>query len=211
MRSASMMVSRKGGDYTRAPRRAATEGSSDRYHARDATPEPCSMPDPYTVAERSGRSFTAIFAVCLGLLGFALYLQHVKALDPCPWCVVQRIGFMLVALIALVGALHRPGVAGTFVYSLLGLATALAGVAAGAYHVWLQSDPERAAKCAGSPVERILDQLELGRIVPPLLQYDGPCTLKPWSLLGLSIPEWSLAWFVLVAIAFLALPFLVRR
>lgn len=124
---------------------------------------------------------------------------------------MQRLGFILIALIALVGALHRPGAAGTLVYSLLGLAAAVAGAAAGAYHVWLQSDPARAAKCAGSPVERILDELALSRIVPPLLQYDGPCTLKPWSLLGLSIPEWSLAWFVLLALVFLALPILVRR
>lgn len=169
------------------------------------------MPDPRTIAERSGRSFTVLFVVCIGLLGCALYLQHVRGLDPCPWCVVQRLGFILIALIALVGALHRPGAAGTLVYSLLGLAAAVAGAAAGAYHVWLQSDPARAAKCAGSPVERILDELALGRIVPPLLQYDGPCTLKPWSLLGLSIPEWSLAWFVLLALVFLALPILVRR
>jgi disulfide bond formation protein DsbB len=169
------------------------------------------MPDPRAIAERSGRSFTAIFVVCAGLLGFALYLQHVKGLDPCPWCVVQRLGFMLVGLIALVGALHRPGMAGTVGYSLAGFAAAAAGAAAGAYHVWLQSDPERAAKCVGSPVERILDALQVGRIAPPLLQYDGPCTLKPWSLLGLSIPEWSLAWFVLLAAVFVALPFVARR
>jgi disulfide bond formation protein DsbB len=169
------------------------------------------MPDPRTVADRSGRMFTLIFLVCVGLIGFALYLQHVKGLDPCPWCVVQRLGFMLVGLLALVGALHRPGLLGTTLYSVLGLVASLAGVASGSYHVWLQSDPVRAAKCVGSPVERILDQLELGRMVPPLLQYDGPCTLKPWSLLGLSIPEWSLAWFVILSVAFVAIPFLARR
>jgi disulfide bond formation protein DsbB len=169
------------------------------------------MTDPHTIAERSGRTFTVIFLVCVGLLGFALYLQHVKDLDPCPWCVVQRLGFILVGLIALVGALHRPGLAGTVGYSILGLAASLAGAAAGAYHVWLQADPARAAKCVGSPVEQLLDQLQIGRIIPPLLQYDGPCTLKPWSLLGLSIPEWSLAWFVLLSLVFLAIPFLVRR
>jgi disulfide bond formation protein DsbB len=42
------------------------------------------MPDPRTIAARSGRIFTAIFVACLALLGFALYLQHVKGLDPCP-------------------------------------------------------------------------------------------------------------------------------
>ena len=157
------------------------------------------------------RAFALIFLICVGLLAFALYLQHWQGLDPCPWCVVQRLGFMLVGLIALVGALHRPAGIGTVVYAICGFAAAAAGAAAAAYHVHLQSDPERAAKCVGSPVERILDQLDLGRMIPPLLQYDGPCTLTPWSFLGLSIPEWSLVWFVLLAAAFVAIPFLARR
>jgi disulfide bond formation protein DsbB len=169
------------------------------------------MVDPRTVSDRSGRLFTWVFLTCIGLLAFALYLQHVKQLDPCPWCVVQRLGFMLVGLIALTGALHRPAVMGTTIYSALGLAASAAGATAGGYHVWLQSDPVRAAKCVGSPVERILDQLEFGRMIPPLLQYDGPCTLKPWSLLGLSIPEWSLAWFVILAVAFVTIPFVANR
>jgi disulfide bond formation protein DsbB len=198
-------VPERGGLYARV----AAARPSGRYDARHRYRR--IMADPSITAERSGRSFTAIFVACVGLLGFALYLQHVKGLDPCPWCVVQRIGFMLVGLIALVGALHRPGIGGTVGYSILGFGAAAAGAAAGAYHVWLQSDPARAAKCVGSPVERILDELQVGRIAPPLLQYDGPCTLKPWSLLGLSIPEWSLAWFVLLAAVFLALPFVVRR
>jgi disulfide bond formation protein DsbB len=35
--------------------------------------------------------------------------------------------------------------------------------------------------------------------------------LKPWSFLGLSIPEWSTAWFVILAIAFLAIALTARR
>ncbi len=109
---------------------------------------------------------------------------------------------MLVGLIALVGAIHGRGAAA---YATFGFVAAVAGAAAGAYHVWLQSDPVRAAKCIGSPVELILDKLAIGKLAPGLLQYDGPCTLKPWSFLGLSIPEWSTAWFVILAIAFLAI------
>lgn len=159
----------------------------------------------------SARLFTLIFLVCVALLAYALYLQHWRNLDPCPWCVVQRLGFMLVGFIALVGALHRPGAIGTVFYSSLGFVAAGAGVAAAGYHVYLQADPARAAKCVGSPVERILDRLDIGSIIPPLLQYDGPCTLKPWSFLGLSIPEWALVWFVILSIAFLAIPIIARR
>jgi disulfide bond formation protein DsbB len=157
------------------------------------------------------RAFALIFLICVGLLAFALYLQHWQGLDPCPWCVVQRLGFMLVGLIALVAAIHGPAKPGVAVYAILGLVAAAGGAAAGAYHVYLQSDPVRAAKCIGSPVELILDRLQIGKLAPSLLQYDGPCTLKPWSFLGLSIPEWSLAWFVILGIAFLAIALAARR
>jgi protein dithiol:quinone oxidoreductase len=167
------------------------------------------MSDSRSVTSR--RALALIFLICVGLLAFALYLQHGQGLDPCPWCVVQRLGFMLVGLIALVGAIHGPAKQGTVVYALLGLVAAAAGGAAGAYHVYLQSDPVRASKCIGSPVELILDWLQVGKLAPSLLQYDGPCTLKPWSFLGLSIPEWSLAWFVILAIAFVAIARTARR
>jgi disulfide bond formation protein DsbB len=157
------------------------------------------------------RAFALIFAICVGLLGYALYLQHWDGLDPCPWCVVQRLGFMLVGLVALVGAIHGPAARGTAVYAGLGFVAAAGGAAAGAYHVYLQADPVRAAKCVGSPVELVLDKLAIGKLAPGLLQYDGPCTLKPWSFLGLSIPGWSLTWFVILALAFLAIAVAARR
>jgi disulfide bond formation protein DsbB len=169
------------------------------------------MADPRLATDRAARVFTLVFLVAFGLVGFALYLQHARNLDPCPWCIVQRIGLLVVGLIALVAALHRPGRSGTIFYSVLGGAVAIAGAAAGAYHVWLQSDPVRAAKCVGSPVERILDATGIGRWAPPLLQYDGPCSLKPWDLLGLSIPEWSAAWFVILAVTFAATPWFSSR
>ena len=31
--------------------------------------------------------YLALFAVCAGLPGFGLYLEHVKNLEPCPLCV----------------------------------------------------------------------------------------------------------------------------
>jgi disulfide bond formation protein DsbB len=169
------------------------------------------MPDPRLATDRAARMFTLLFLTCFGLVGFALVLQHLKGLDPCPWCIVQRIAFLAAGLWALIAALHRPGRGGTIFYSVMGAALALAGAAAGGYHVWLQSDPARAARCVGSPVERILDATGIGSWAPPLLQYDGPCTLSPWSFLGLSIPEWSFAWFVILAVTFAATPWISNR
>jgi disulfide bond formation protein DsbB len=167
--------------------------------------------DKLILAERSGRLFTLVFLGCVGILGFGLYLQHAEGLYPCPLCIVQRLGFICVGLIALVAALHRPGPGMTIFYSVLGAATAAAGAVSAGYHVYLQLDPKRLASCVGSPVERFLDQTDIGSWAPPLLQYDGPCTLKPWSLLGLSIPEWSLVLFIALAVLLAFTPRLVRK
>ncbi len=60
-------------------------------------------------------------------------------------------------------------------------------------------------------MERLLDASGIGQWSPPLLQYDGPCTLKPWDFLGLSIPEWSLALFVVLFVVLIATPFFANR
>jgi disulfide bond formation protein DsbB len=43
------------------------------------------------------------------------------------------------------------------------------------------------------------------------LQYDGLCTLKPWKFLTLSIPEWSLVWFLILLVTLIATPFFFRK
>ena len=47
--------------------------------------------------------------VCALLLGFGLYLQYARGLEPCPLCLVQRGFFVAVMAACLVAAVHRPG------------------------------------------------------------------------------------------------------
>ena len=42
--------------------------------------------------------YLAMFLVCSGLIGFALYLQHALRLEPCPMCILQRYAFILVGV-----------------------------------------------------------------------------------------------------------------
>jgi disulfide bond formation protein DsbB len=163
------------------------------------------------VRDRAAALFMTALVACLGILGYALHLQFGEGLDPCPWCIVQRVGFLLVGLVALLAALQRPWNVGIRVWSLIGATMALAGAASAAYHLWLQSDPKRAAACAGSALERLLDASRIGDWVPPLLQYGGTCEAKAWTLLGLSMPQWSLVCFVALALWMLLIPRLARR
>ena len=70
------------------------------------------------------------FAVCAGLIGFALYSQLHTGLEPCPLCIFQRIAFGAVAVVFLIAGLHAPaGRGGRRAYGLLALVAA--GIGAG--------------------------------------------------------------------------------
>ena len=37
------------------------------------------------------------FLACAGMMGFALYAQHILLLEPCPLCVLQRVAVICVS------------------------------------------------------------------------------------------------------------------
>ncbi len=51
--------------------------------------------------------FLAMALASAGLMAFALYLEYVYLLDPCPLCMMQRIWVVIVGVLALGAALHR--------------------------------------------------------------------------------------------------------
>ena len=46
-------------------------------------------------------------AVCVVMLAFGLYLQHVVGLEPCPMCIVQRYALVLVAIVCALTAFGK--------------------------------------------------------------------------------------------------------
>lgn len=135
------------------------------------------------------------FLVCAGLLGFALYLQHVKFLDPCPLCIFQRIVFILFGVVCLIAALHNPARWGRRAYPIIGVILSATGIALAARHVWLQRFPE-SIQC-GAGLEYMLEQFPLTEVFSMVLEGSGECADVLWRFLGLSIPEWTLVVFVL--------------
>ncbi len=148
------------------------------------------------------------FAACAGLIGFALYLQYFANLEPCPLCMLQRVAFIVLGLVFLVGALHGPGITGVRVYASLAILTAATGIGLAARHTWLQYNPPQFASCAGDLYSQ-LDRMPLGRVIANAIRATGDCAKVDWTLLGLSIAEWSLIWFAIFAVGSVAL--LLRR
>jgi disulfide bond formation protein DsbB len=142
----------------------------------------------------------AIFGGCLGLLVFGLYLQHMKGIEPCPMCILQRYAFLAAGLIALVGALHGPRRTGLRIYSTLVALTALAGGGVAARQTWLIHNPPAIADC-GPGLEYMVDEFPLGEALPMIFRGSGDCASVTWTWLGLSIPEWALVAFTGIVIA----------
>jgi disulfide bond formation protein DsbB len=143
--------------------------------------------------------FFCLFLASVAAMGFALYLQEMLQLEPCPLCITQRALVILGGLFALLAALHNPAGAGRRVYALLCALAALTGGAVAARHVWLQHLPEGMAPACGPSLEYMLDTLPLSETFEVIMMGDGNCADVVWTLLGLSIPEQTLALFAVLS------------
>lgn len=138
--------------------------------------------------------------ICAALLGFGLYLQHVEGLDPCPLCVFQRVAFIALELVFLLGMLHGPGKTGAVVYAVFGGLFAATGAGIAGRHVWLQNLPADQVPACGPGLSYMLEQYAVTRMLEKVLSGSGECAEAGWRFLGLTIPGWSLLWFVLLGI-----------
>lgn len=145
---------------------------------------------------RSRPLFFLAFAGCVGLMAIALYLEHVVGLEPCPLCIVQRVCVIGFGLIFLVAGLHGPSGLGRRIYAVLAASMALLGAATAGRQVWLQNVPaDQLPSCLPS-LEYMRAALPFQDIVRLVLQGTADCAEVNWTLLGLSIPEWSLLGFI---------------
>lgn len=137
---------------------------------------------------------------CAGLLAYGYYLQYFDNQDPCPLCLLQRGFYYAIGLVLLAGAIHGPGRLGARIYAGAAFVFAAGGFATASRHVWLQHLPADQVPACGPDLFYMLDNFPLGRTLQLLLRGSGQCAEVHWRFLGLSIAEWSLAWFALFAL-----------
>jgi protein dithiol:quinone oxidoreductase len=134
--------------------------------------------------------------VCLGLLAYALYAQHVMYLDPCPLCIFQRMAFMALATVFLAGVLHAPqSPGGRRAYGVMALVAAGVGVSISGRHVWLQSLPAGEVPACGPGLDYMLEAFPFREVLARVFTGSGECANVDWSFLGISMPGWTLIWF----------------
>ncbi len=131
------------------------------------------------------------FLSCVAMMGYALYAERVLGFEPCPLCMFQRVGVVILGAVFLIAALHHPrGVASARVYAgLLGLAAAFPLYVSGR-HVYIQSLPFGSVPSCGASFDYMMDVFPLMTVVQKVLTGAGECQKIDWSLLGLSMPAW---------------------
>jgi len=130
------------------------------------------------------------FLTCAGMMGFALYAQHVLLLDPCPLCIIQRVATISLGLVFLIAAVHNPGSVGSKIYGVLVTLAAGFGVGVASWHVRLQNMPAEDIPSCGPGFEYIVDNFPLSDALGMIFQGSGECAEVVWRLLGLSMPTW---------------------
>lgn len=146
----------------------------------------------------SPRILGGVALTSLAAVGVALASQHLFGMQPCPWCVLQRVIFLAIAAVCALGLLGRGArrLAGG-----LGLPLALSGIAAA---LWQHFQAAASASCNLTLADKIVSGwLGLDSLLPDVFSARASCADAAVDLLGVPYDFWSLALFVLLAVALL--------
>jgi disulfide bond formation protein DsbB len=148
---------------------------------------------------------TGIAAVALGAVGTALLTQHFLDMQPCPWCVLQRLIFVAIALVSLAGLGWRSA-SGARVTVLGVLLLGGAGIAAALWHYFVAAS---STSCNLTLADRIMNFTGLPTLLPEVFEARASCADAAVKLLGVPYVLWALGLFT--AFTATALWLLLRR
>lgn len=136
------------------------------------------------------------FIACISLLGFGAYLQFVEELEPCPLCISQRLAIFATGLLYLLAAIHNRA---SKIYGIAIGLMALVGAGVSVRHIWIQHlPPDEVPECSPG-LEYVFQNFPLSKTIQLMLSGTGECAKVDWTLLGLSIPAWTLFAFLSLA------------
>ncbi|MCY1402623.1 disulfide bond formation protein B [compost metagenome] len=144
---------------------------------------------------RSRSLFLMGFLASLLIIGAVLYLEYEVGLQPCPLCWVQQFFLFGFGAICLMAFIHAPAQLGQYIYGGAAFSFALFGALAASRQVWLQSNGVVPEQTCHPTLAQMLQTLPLRQVVESLLFGTPDCVLVKWTLLGMSVAEWSLLAF----------------
>lgn len=136
------------------------------------------------------------FIVCAGLLAYALYVEYVMFLMPCNLCILQRVVFIVIGMLFLVGSFKPVQQWGRKLLGVLLLIVSGIGIGIASRHVWLQNLPPEEVPDCGPSLQMMLDNTPVWEALSSVLTASGNCAEIQWDFLGLTMPTWTLICFI---------------
>ncbi len=142
------------------------------------------------------RGYLLGFVGCFGLVALALWIQTHYKLEPCPLCITQRIVFMSLGVLFLIGAFVKPATLLGKLFVLAQVVTALVGAGWAMRHWWIQAHKESMVADCGVGLDYMFENFPLSKAFKLLFRGTGDCATIDWTFLGLTIPQLSLIAFI---------------
>lgn len=136
------------------------------------------------------------FTLCTLLLGIAIYLEVFVHLEPCPLCIMQRIVFIALAVLFLMGSMLPLRRRVSFYFHFFISLIAILGIITAGRQVWLEHLPPDQIPSCGANIKYLFQVLPFHQALQVVFQGTGSCAKVTWRFLGLSMPAWSLLFFI---------------
>lgn len=132
------------------------------------------------------------------MLLFGYYLQYYQGLEPCPLCSFQRGAFILISFFSFFSLLTIKKFKIIHILSLVFvMLSSITGIGIAVRHIYLQNLDKDMVPSCGPDLAYMLDSFPIFDTIKTVLTGSGSCADISWTFLSLSIPEWSLIWFVI--------------
>lgn len=136
----------------------------------------------------------ALFGLALSIVPLiaALVFQHLENLEPCHLCVFQRVAYTSSAVVFLSALVFSPVSRWSrYVHGSLAALSSIAGLGLALRQIWLQNLPEDKVPSCGASLDFMMEVLPLKEVIARVLRGTGECAVVDWTLLGMSMAQWS--------------------
>jgi disulfide bond formation protein DsbB len=141
----------------------------------------------------------AVGVMSMGSVALSIVLQNQFDMQPCAWCTLQRLVYLLIGAAAWLAWLV-PGI-GSVVLAWAGTALAAAGECAAA---WQQFVASRSASCDLTLADRIVKGLGLDELLPQVFKATAFCNEANMPLAGVPFAVWSMALYAALFVLLIA-------
>ena len=145
-------------------------------------------------SSKSGYVLGAV--ACFATVALALLIQTKYNLEPCPLCITQRMFFMGLGILFLIGAFVKPASLLQKIFTFLQVVTALGGAGWAIRHWYLQANKESMVADCGVGFDYMFENFPLKKMFTLIFKGTGDCATIDWTFLGLTLPQLALITFI---------------